>query len=81
MVTSIKAQLISFAAIAIMKGSVTNENVQCPPDIRRQRLSVRGNDRDQAKLQDWDSYIKYCGEEHPPVFEHVLVDGVPDNAE
>ncbi len=53
--------------------------VQCPAHIRRQRLSVRGNERDQAKLQDWDSYVEYYGDEHPPVFEHVLVDGAPDN--
>lgn len=53
--------------------------VQCPPHIRRQRLSVRGDDRDQAKLQDWDRYIQYYGEEQPPVFAHVPVDGTLDN--
>ena len=51
--------------------------VRCPPEIRRQRLSVRGNDRDRAKLQDWDRYIKYYGDEQPPVFEYVLVDSTP----
>ena len=51
--------------------------VQCPPEIRRQRLAVRGDARDLAKLADWDRYIEYYGEEHPPVFEHVLVDGAP----
>ena len=55
--------------------------VRCPPEIRRQRLSVRGNDRDQAKLQDWDRYVEYYGEETPPVFTHVLVDGAPDYTE
>lgn len=55
--------------------------VRCPPEIRRQRLSVRGNERDQAKLQDWDRYIEYYGEETPPVFTHVLVDGAPDYTE
>jgi predicted kinase len=55
--------------------------VLCSPDIRRQRLIDRGNDRDQAKLQDWDRYVEYYGEETPPVFAHVLVDGAPDNAE
>ena len=54
--------------------------VRCPPEIRRQRLAVRGKDRDQAKLQDWDRYLEYYGEESPPVFEHVLVDGAPDKA-
>ena len=49
--------------------------VQCPPEIRRQRLAVRGDARDRAKLEDWDRYIKYYGDEDPPVFEHVLVDG------
>jgi predicted kinase len=55
--------------------------VRCPPEIRRQRLSVRGKDRDQAKLRDWDRYIEYYGEEYPPVFAHVLVNGAPGNAE
>ncbi len=49
--------------------------VQCPPEVRRQRLAARGDDRDRAKLEDWDRYIEYYGEEHPPVFEHTLVDG------
>ena len=49
--------------------------VQCSPEIRRQRLSDRGDARDRAKLLDWDRYIKYYGDEQPPVFEHVLVDG------
>ena len=52
--------------------------VRCPPEIRRQRLILRGNDRDQAKLQDWARYIEYYGEEQPPVFPHVLVDNEPD---
>ena len=51
--------------------------VRCPPEIRRQRLSDRGNERDRAKLQDWERYIRYYGDEPPPVFDHVLVDGVP----
>ena len=50
--------------------------VRCPPEIRRQRLAVRGDARDSAKLEDWDRYINYYGDESPPVFEHVLVDGV-----
>ena len=49
--------------------------VQCAPEIRRQRLAARGDARDRAKLEDWYRYVEYYGEEHPPVFEHVLVDG------
>lgn len=49
--------------------------VHCPPEIRRQRLADRGDARDRAKLEDWDLYVKYYGDEHPPVFEHVPVDG------
>ena len=49
--------------------------VQCPPEIRRQRLAARGDARDRAKLEDWDRYVKYYGHEHSPVFEYVLVDG------
>ena len=49
--------------------------VQCPPEIRKQRMARRGDARDRAKLADWERYIQYYGEEHPPVFEHVLIDG------
>ena len=49
--------------------------VYCVPEIRRQRLLDRGVARDRAKLEDWDSYVQYYGDEAPPVFEHVPVDG------
>jgi predicted kinase len=49
--------------------------VTCPADIRRERLAKRGDARDQAKLEDWDDYIRYYGDESPPVFDHVPVDG------
>lgn len=49
--------------------------VQCSPGVRRQRLALRGDARDRAKLQDWDRYIEYYGEEHPPVFEYLPVNG------
>lgn len=49
--------------------------VHCTPEIRRQRLERRGNIRDRAKLDDWDNHIRYYGDESPPVFGHVLVDG------
>ena len=48
--------------------------VQCPPEVRRQRLAWRGEARDRAKLEDWDRYVGYYGDEHPPLFKHVLVD-------
>jgi len=49
--------------------------LQCPPDVRKQRLASRGDARDQAKLEDWENYILYYGDESLPVFEHVLIDG------
>ena len=55
--------------------SVEVHYVYCTPDIRRHRLVHRGNIRDRAKLDDWDNHIRYYGDERPPVFEHVLVDG------
>jgi hypothetical protein len=36
----------------------------------------RGVARDLAKLEDWDNYIQYYGEEKTPVFEYVPVNGV-----
>ncbi|MBW2652979.1 MAG: ATP-binding protein [Deltaproteobacteria bacterium] len=56
-------------------GSIEVHYVQCAPEIRRRRLARRGNVRDLAKLDDWANYIRYYGDESPPVFEHVLVDG------
>ena len=55
--------------------SIEVHYVQCAHEIRRHRLAIRGNARDLAKLNDWENYIKYYGDESPPVFDHVLVDG------
>lgn len=59
-----------------LRSPVEVRYVQCPPDIRRHRLASRGDARDRAKLEDWGRYVKYYGDENPPVFEYVLVDGV-----
>ena len=59
----------------LLGSSIEVHYVQCAPEIRRRRLALRGNARDLAKLNDWESYIQYYGDESPPVFEHVLVDG------
>lgn len=53
--------------------------VQCPPDVRRTRLADRGDARDKPKLEDWDNYIRYYGDESLPVFEHTLIDGTSDS--
>jgi len=55
--------------------SIEVHYVECPAEIRRNRLANRGDARDRAKLADWDNYIRYYGEESVPVFGHVLVDG------
>ncbi|MGB5180050.1 MAG: AAA family ATPase [Gammaproteobacteria bacterium] len=55
--------------------SIEVHYVQCAPEIRRHRLAHRGDARDLAKLSDWKNHIQYYGDESPPVFEHVLVDG------
>ena len=49
--------------------------VYCPPELRRRRLAERGDARDLAKLRDWEAYLRYYGEESPPVFEHISIDG------
>jgi predicted kinase len=64
------------ATLAAYLGSpVAVHYVKCAPAIRRSRLASRGDARDLAKLEDWDNYIRYYGDERPPVFEHVMVDG------
>jgi len=59
---------------ARLGSSIAVHYVQCDPGIRRQRLARRGDARDLAKLQDWENYIRYYGEESTPVFDHVRVD-------
>jgi predicted kinase len=58
-----------------LASSIEVHYVQCAAEIRRRRLAHRGEARDLAKLNDWENYIQYYGDESPPVFEHVLVDG------
>ncbi len=59
----------------LLGGPVEVHYVQCAPEIRKHRLEQRNNPRDQAKLDEWEHYIRYYGDESPPAFEHVLVDG------
>ena len=59
----------------LLDSSVEVHYVRCAPEIRRRRLEQRGNSRDRAKLEDWENHVRYYGDESPPVFEHVLVDG------
>jgi predicted kinase len=47
--------------------------VSCAPEIRRRRMVQRGNPRDDAKLRDWDSYLRYY-DEAPPTCVHVLIE-------
>lgn len=54
--------------------------VYCRPAIRRDRLLSRGDARDRAKLEDWDTYLEYYGEEAPPKANHVLIDTSEDMA-
>ena len=53
--------------------------VRCSPAIRRERLMSRANARDTAKLEDWEQYIQYYGQEAPPCCTHILVDGAAPN--
>jgi predicted kinase len=59
----------------ILGGPIEVHYVRCAPGIRKRRLEHRGNARDRAKLDDWENHIQYYGDESPPAFEHVLVDG------
>lgn len=47
--------------------------VSCASEIRRERMRKRGNPRDEAKLRDWDEYVRYYDDEAPPCCPHVLV--------
>lgn len=52
--------------------------VSCPPEVRKERMRKRGNQRDAAKLQNWDEYVRYY-DEAPPLCPHVLVENTEDN--
>lgn len=47
--------------------------IACAPQLRRERMSKRGNPRDAAKLIHWDEYVRYY-DDAPPCCPHVLVD-------
>ena len=48
--------------------------VTADPRIRKKRLMKRNNPRDRAKLEDWESYLRYYGAESKPPFEHHFED-------
>lgn len=52
--------------------------VSCAPEIRKERMGKRGNPRDEAKLRDWEEYLRYYDDETPPRCPHVLVDNSRD---
>jgi predicted kinase len=60
--------------------SVEIHYVFCRPNVRRNRLLARANPRDKAKLDDWDSFLKYYGNEEAPQFEHVFIDSSDSEA-
>jgi len=59
----------------LLGSSIEVHYIHCAHEVRRSRLARRGNARDLAKLNDWENYIRYYGDESPPVFEHIPVDG------
>jgi len=59
----------------LLGGPVEVHYVFCPAEVRRLRLAKRGEARDLAKLRAWEQYVQYYGEERPPAFEHVPVNG------
>jgi dephospho-CoA kinase len=48
--------------------------IYCDPEIRFERVRVRGNSRDISKLNDWKATQAYYGSEQRPAFQHVFVD-------
>ncbi|MGK7910437.1 MAG: AAA family ATPase [Synechococcus sp.] len=48
--------------------------VCCESAVRRQRLIDRANPRDRAKLEDWQTYLQYYGDEQPPACPHTYID-------
>ena len=57
-------------------------HVRTSPDVVRQRLTERGNERDQAKLADWDTYWARFGalECRWTTGEHVVVTNDDESA-
>ena len=57
-------------------------HVRTSPDVVRQRLTKRGNERDQAKLADWDAYWARFGalECRWTTGEHVVVTNDDESA-
>lgn len=49
--------------------------VWCPPDLRRQRMIARGEERDLPKIAAWDDYLPLCREEEPAFPHHRVESG------
>lgn len=58
----------------VLQSPVEIHYVYCAPEIRKERLSLRGNPRDSAKLLNWQHHLRYYGDEEPPDFQHVYID-------
>ena len=41
---------------------------------RYERMKRRGNPRDHSKLADWESFLRYYGDQKPPLFPHVTIE-------
>lgn len=48
--------------------------LHCSEKIKYQRMKARAAKRDQNKLNDWQTYLKYFGAETPPACPHTAVD-------
>lgn len=48
--------------------------LHCSEAIKYERMKQRAEKRDQPKLKDWATYLKYFGEETPPACPHTAID-------
>ncbi|MBK1879405.1 AAA family ATPase [Pelagicoccus mobilis] len=53
--------------------------LHCSAELRKDRLEARGNPRDRAKLETWETHLQYYDTESFPAYPHFAVDtGEPD---
>ena len=48
--------------------------LHCDQEVKFHRMKTRNVKRDEAKLKDWETYLKYFGEEAPPACPHKAMD-------
>lgn len=57
-----------------MPGDIKAYYLQAHAKTRYERMLRRANPRDRRKLENWESFLRYYGEDTPPLFPHTVIE-------